>query len=92
VALGVEAIKAARSVYFTTLADLVGVLVKAEREASLRDKITFLCRFALLMSTRSAICRSLRAAAICSSNPSTLATKKAPRPSGSVTGHRDPAW
>jgi DNA replication protein DnaC len=49
VALGVEAIKAARSVYFTTLADLVGVLVKAEREGSLRDKIRFLCRFALLI-------------------------------------------
>jgi DNA replication protein DnaC len=49
VALGVEAIKASRSVYFTTLADLVGVLVKAEREGSLREKIKFLCRFALLI-------------------------------------------
>jgi DNA replication protein DnaC len=49
VALGVEAIKAARSVYFTTLADLVGVLAKAEREGSLREKIRFLCRFALLI-------------------------------------------
>jgi DNA replication protein DnaC len=49
VALGVEAIKAARSVYFTTLADLVGVLTKAEREGSLREKIRFLCRFALLI-------------------------------------------
>src|ERR1700751_5968426 len=41
VALGVEAIKAGRSVYFTTLADLVGVLAKAEREGSLREKIRF---------------------------------------------------
>jgi DNA replication protein DnaC len=49
VALGVEAIKAGRSVYFTTLADLVGVLAKAEREGSLREKIRFLCRFALLI-------------------------------------------
>jgi DNA replication protein DnaC len=49
IALGVEAIKAGRSVYFTTLADLVGVLVKAEREGSLREKIRFLCRFALLI-------------------------------------------
>lgn len=49
VALGVEAIKAARSVYFTTLADLVSVLIKAEREGSLREKIRFLCRFALLI-------------------------------------------
>ena len=49
VALGVEAIKAGRSVYFTTLADLVSVLAKAEREGSLREKIRFLCRFALLI-------------------------------------------
>jgi DNA replication protein DnaC len=49
VALGVEAIKAGRSVYFTTLADLVGVLAKAEREGALREKIRFLCRFALLI-------------------------------------------
>ena len=49
IALGVEAIKAGRSVSFTTLADLVGVLVKAEREGSLREKIRFLCRFALLI-------------------------------------------
>jgi DNA replication protein DnaC len=37
------------SVYFTTLADLVRVLAKAEREGSLREKIRFLCRFALLI-------------------------------------------
>jgi hypothetical protein len=49
IALGVEAIKAGRSVYFTTLADLVGVLAKAEREGSLREKIRFLCIFALLI-------------------------------------------
>jgi DNA replication protein DnaC len=49
VALGVEAIKAGRSVYFTTLADVVGELAKAERESTLRDKIRFLCRFALLI-------------------------------------------
>ena len=48
-ALGVEAIKAGRSVYFTTLADLVGALAKAEREGSLREKIRFFCRFALLI-------------------------------------------
>jgi DNA replication protein DnaC len=49
IALGVEAIRAGRSVYFTTLADLVGGLAKAEREGSLREKIRFLCRFALLI-------------------------------------------
>src|SRR4051812_13465442 len=39
VALGVEAVKAGRSVYFLTLADLVGALAKAEREGALRQKI-----------------------------------------------------
>jgi len=48
-ALGVEAVKAGRSVYFTTLADLVGALVRAERDGSLREKIRFFCRFALLI-------------------------------------------
>jgi DNA replication protein DnaC len=48
-ALGVEAVKAGRSVYFSTLADLVGALAKAEREGALREKIRFFCRFALLI-------------------------------------------
>ena len=39
-ALGVEAVKAGRSVYFTTLADLVGALARAERDGSLREKIS----------------------------------------------------
>ena len=50
VALGVEAVKASRSVYFVTLADLVGALAKAEREGALRQKIHFFCRFALLIA------------------------------------------
>ena len=49
VALGVEAVKAGYSVYFMTLADLVGGLAKAEREGRLREKIRFFCRFALLI-------------------------------------------
>ena len=49
VALGVEAVKAGRSVHFLTLADLVGSLAKAEREGTLREKIRFYCRFALLI-------------------------------------------
>jgi DNA replication protein DnaC len=49
VALGVEAVKAGRSVYFLTLADLVGALAKAEREGALREKIRFFCRPALLI-------------------------------------------
>src|SRR3954452_1309917 len=49
VALGVEAVKAGRSVYFLTLADLVGALAKAEREGTLREKIRFFCRPTLLI-------------------------------------------
>jgi DNA replication protein DnaC len=49
IALGIEAVKAGRSVYFLTLADLVGALAKAEREGRLRDKISFFCRASLLI-------------------------------------------
>jgi len=42
-------VKAGRSVYFVTLADLVGALAKAEREGALRQKIRFFCRFSLLI-------------------------------------------
>ena len=47
IALGVEAVKAGRSVYFVTFADLVAALAQAEREGRLRDKIRFFCRAAL---------------------------------------------
>jgi DNA replication protein DnaC len=48
-ALGIEAVKAGRSVHFLTLADLITALAKAEREGALREKIRFYCRFALLI-------------------------------------------
>ena len=48
-ALGVEAVKAGRSVYFASLADIVGALAKAEREGQLRERIRFLCRPLLLI-------------------------------------------
>jgi len=48
-ALGVEAVKAGRSVYFATLADIVGTLTKAEREGQLRERIRWFCRAALLI-------------------------------------------
>ena len=38
-ALAVEAVKAGRSVYFSTLADLVGALAKAERAADIMNTI-----------------------------------------------------
>lgn len=48
-ALGVEAVKGGRSVYFTTLADLIASLAKAEREGTLRERLRFLCRPQLLI-------------------------------------------
>ncbi|MFQ5974332.1 MAG: IS21-like element helper ATPase IstB, partial [Alphaproteobacteria bacterium] len=49
IALGVEAVKAAKSVYFSTLAEIVASLAKAEREGQLRERIRFLARNALLI-------------------------------------------
>jgi DNA replication protein DnaC len=49
ISLGVEAVKAGRSVYFCTLAELITSLAKAEREGSLRERLRFLCRPQLLI-------------------------------------------
>ncbi len=49
IALAVEAVQAGRSVYFTTLAELVGSLAKAEPEGTLRERIGLLCRPQLLV-------------------------------------------
>jgi len=49
IALAVEAVKAGRSVYFTTLAELVAALAKAERQGTLRERLRFLCRPRLLV-------------------------------------------
>lgn len=48
-ALGVEAVKAGKSVYFGTLADIVASLAKAEREGQLKERIRFVTRNALLI-------------------------------------------
>lgn len=49
IGLGVEAVKAGRSVYFSTLAELVDSLAEAEREGNLRERLRFLCRPQLLI-------------------------------------------
>jgi DNA replication protein DnaC len=49
VALGVEAVRAGRSVYFSPLADIIDSLARADREARLRERIRFLCRAQLLI-------------------------------------------
>jgi DNA replication protein DnaC len=76
-ALGVEAVKAGRSVYFSSLADIVASLAKAERDGALRERIRYFCRFALLIVDEIGYPRSCRAAAICSSSSSTRATRRA---------------
>jgi DNA replication protein DnaC len=48
-ALGVAAVKAGKSVYRTTLAELIEALGKAEREARLAEKIRFYARTSLLI-------------------------------------------
>ena len=48
-ALGVEAVKAGRTAYFGSLADIIATLSKAEREGALREKIRYFCRFSLLI-------------------------------------------
>src|SRR5208283_4389855 len=49
VALGVEAVRAGRSVYFASLADIVDSLAQADREGRLRQRIRYLCRAQLLI-------------------------------------------
>ena len=49
IALGVEAVRAGRSVYFATLADIIAALARAEREGTLRERIRFFCRPSLLI-------------------------------------------
>jgi len=49
IALGVEAIRAGRSVYFCALADIIDSLARADREGRLRERIRYLCRSQLLI-------------------------------------------
>jgi DNA replication protein DnaC len=48
-ALAVEAVKAGRNVVFSTLADLIASLAKAERDGALRERIRYLSRASLLV-------------------------------------------
>jgi DNA replication protein DnaC len=49
VALGVEAVRAGRSVYFSPFADIIDNLTRADREGRLRERIRYLCRAQLLI-------------------------------------------
>ena len=77
-ALAVEAVKAGKSVYFSTLADIVTSLATAEREGSSDSACAISAAHLSWSSTRSATCRSFPVAATCSSNSSTPATRRAP--------------
>jgi len=87
IALGVEAIRAGRSVYFSPLADIIDSLAKADREGRLRERIRYLCPSSLLIideigylpaTTSSSGSPSAPLPAICSSSWSTPATSAAP--------------
>lgn len=49
IALGVAAVKARKSVYFTTMADLIATLTQAERQGSLATRLRYINRVALLV-------------------------------------------
>ncbi|WP_334021955.1 ATP-binding protein [Burkholderia orbicola] len=49
IALGVEAIRAGKSVYFGSLAEIVNSMAKAEREGNLAQRVRFLARNSLLI-------------------------------------------
>lgn len=49
IALGFEAVKAGKSVFFATLAELVDSMRKAEREGKLKERVKFLSRYSLLI-------------------------------------------
>ncbi len=49
IALGVEAVKAGYSVHFSSLADLIASLSRAEREHTLRERVRYLSRHRVLI-------------------------------------------
>lgn len=49
IALGVEAVRAGKSVYFGSLAEIVNSMTKAEREGNLAQRVRFLARNSLLI-------------------------------------------
>ena len=49
IALALEVVKAGRSVYFATLAELIASMAKAEREGCLRERVRFLPRHSVLV-------------------------------------------
>ena len=76
-ALGVDAVKAGKAVYFCTLADMIASLAKAEREGACANASAATAAPRCSSSTRSATSRSSPAAPTSSSSSSTPATRRA---------------
>ena len=76
-ALGVEAVRAGRSVYFSPLTDIIDSLAKADREGRLRERIRYLCRASLLIIDEIGYLTVGAAPATYSSSWSTPATRRA---------------
>lgn len=68
--------KAGRSVYFSSLADIVASLAKAERDGTLRERIRYYCRFALLIVDEIGYLPVTPGGATCSSSSATPDTRK----------------
>ncbi len=69
-ALAVEAVRAGRSVAFSTLADIITSLAKAGVDGTLRERIRYLCRASLLVVDEIGYLRLCPAAATSSSSSS----------------------
>ncbi|MBA8916231.1 DNA replication protein DnaC [Methylorubrum thiocyanatum] len=75
IALAIEAVKAERSVVFSTLANLVTLMAKAKRDGSLRERSRYLCRASLLVADEIGYLPVVPRAATCSSSSSTRAMR-----------------
>ena len=66
IALGVEAVRAGKSVYFGSLAEIVNSMAKAEREGNLPQRVRFLARNSLLIVDLCAVPRYVESPALTS--------------------------
>ncbi|MFK7889273.1 MAG: ATP-binding protein [Granulosicoccus sp.] len=76
-ALGIAAVKARKAVYFTTLADLIAALTKAEREGTLSHRLRYINRASLLIVDEVGYLPIEKTGRTCSSRSSMRNTKKA---------------
>jgi hypothetical protein len=77
-ALGVEAVRAGKRVYRASLAEVIDMLVRAERDGGLPERLRFFNRNSLLIVDEIGYLPVTRAGPTSSSSSSTHATKKVP--------------